>query len=187
MKKIPSLFVRDPENMARVSREVHPDCQWVIDGEGVPTRKLDGTCCLVRSGKLYRRYTLRKGKTAPEHFEPATDVDPNTGKQEGWIPVGDGPQDAIHREARDEPWHDGTYELVGPKVQGNPEGYLAPRLIRHGSIGCFRDGGYGEVPRDFDGLKAWFVGRDIEGVVWHHPDGRMAKIKGSDFGVKRGD
>ena len=24
---------------------------------------------------------------------------------------------------------------------------------------------------------------DIEGIVWHHPDGRMAKIKRRDFGL----
>jgi hypothetical protein len=27
---------------------------------------------------------------------------------------------------------------------------------------------------------------DIEGLVFHHPDGRMAKIKLRDFGMKRG-
>ena len=24
----------------------------------------------------------------------------------------------------------------------------------------------------------------IEGIVWHHPDGRMAKIKARDFGIQ---
>ncbi|MFL5354397.1 hypothetical protein [Archangium sp.] len=27
--------------------------------------------------------------------------------------------------------------------------------------------------------------RDIEGIVFHHPDGRAAKLKGSDFGFNR--
>jgi hypothetical protein len=26
--------------------------------------------------------------------------------------------------------------------------------------------------------------KDIEGIVWHHPDGRMVKIKKKDFGYK---
>ncbi len=43
MKKIPTLFIRDPENPRYVTEEVHPDCQWVTRGEGVPTRKYDGT------------------------------------------------------------------------------------------------------------------------------------------------
>jgi len=25
----------------------------------------------------------------------------------------------------------------------------------------------------------------MEGIVWHHPDGRMVKIKGVDFGINR--
>lgn len=50
MKKIPTVFVRDPEtNLKHVRDEVHPDCQWVLDGEGVPTRKWDGTCVRVRA------------------------------------------------------------------------------------------------------------------------------------------
>ncbi len=28
MKKIPTLFVRDPENMSRVTEEVTPGCEW---------------------------------------------------------------------------------------------------------------------------------------------------------------
>jgi len=35
------------------------------------------------------------------------------------------------------------------------------------------------------GFREWLKGRDIEGLVFHHPDGRMAKIKKRDFGLKR--
>jgi hypothetical protein len=75
---------------------------------------------------------------------------------------------------------DGTYELVGPKVQGNPERYASHTLVPHSSLEMDE-----QPPRDFDGIKTWFQGRDIEGVVWHHPDGRMAKLKLRDFGIKR--
>lgn len=43
---------------------------------------------------------------------------------------------------------------------------------------------YPDAPRDFDGIKAWLTDRQIEGLVWHHDDGRMAKIKRRDFGLK---
>jgi hypothetical protein len=43
-----------------------------------------------------------------------------------------------------------------------------------------------DCPSDFVGLREYLSGRDIEGVVWHHPDGRMAKLKGSDFGRRNG-
>jgi len=42
-----------------------------------------------------------------------------------------------------------------------------------------------EAPRTFNELKEWFKDQDIEGIVWHHPDGRMIKLKKRDFGYKR--
>lgn len=41
------------------------------------------------------------------------------------------------------------------------------------------------VPRTFESLRDYLVGLDIEGIVFQHPDGRMAKIKNRDFGLKR--
>ena len=178
MRKIPSLFQRNYETDRLVRDEVVPGCEWVLAGEGTPTRKHDGTCCMVRDGKLYRRHTLRRGKQPPEGYEPATDADPKTGKQEGWVPVGDGPEDRLHREAFDgQP--DGSYELCGPKVQGNPEGFDRHMLVPHGSIQMYQD------PRTFKGIRDYLQQLDVEGIVWHHPDGRMAKIKARDFGFKR--
>lgn len=192
MKKIPTLFVRDENDRKHVTREVNPECKWVIDGDGTPTRKFDGTCCLVQDGKLYKRYELKPGKTPPNDFEPADHFDRNTGKQPEWVPVGDGPEDKFHHEAWDSwkltaevdsdisfPPPDGTYELVGPKVQGNPEGYSAHCLISHETETAFEPTN-SEPPRDFDGLRDWLLAHDYEGIVWHHPDGRMAKIKKRD-------
>jgi len=38
-----------------------------------------------------------------------------------------------------------------------------------------------DVPRTFEAIKAYLGQRDIEGIVWHHPDGRIVKIKKRDF------
>jgi hypothetical protein len=186
MKKIPTIFERDWNgDRSRVLDEQNPDCSWVFAGEGIATRKLDGTSCLMRNGKLYKRREIRKGDIAPPHFEVA-DIDEETGKTVGWVPVGDDPQDRYHHEALaragETPLTDGTYELIGPKVQGNPEHATDSVLIRHGSGMA---GAVGDVPLTFRGLKEWLSGKDIEGLVWHHPDGRMAKIKLRDFGMKR--
>ena len=195
MKKIVSLFQRNYDGDRLVRNEVVPGAEWVIAGEGVATRKWDGTCCLVRDGKLFKRYEVKPGGKAPQNFEPANDVDEVTGKQQGWLPVGDGPEDRWHREAWDSA-HDvsylevqghigndgldsGTYELIGPKVQGGIEPAMAHMLVRHG-VHLLPD-----APRDFDGIKAYLAEHAIEGIVWHHPDGRMVKIKGKDFGLKR--
>lgn len=180
MKKIISLFKRDYDGTRLVYDDVVEGAEWVQAGEGFATRKWDGTCCMVQGGVLWKRYEVKKGKTPPEGFLPATDPDPNTGKQQGWVMVGDGPEDQYHREAFDSGLRDGTYELVGPKIQGNPDGFDGHVLIPHGETML------DDVPRTYDGLKAWFEqGQDLEGVVWWHPDGRMVKIKAKDFGVKR--
>lgn len=187
MQKIISLFQRNYEGDRQVRNEVVVGAEWVVAGEGVATRKWDGTCCLVRGGKLFKRYEVKPGGKAPQGFEPANEVDEATGKQHGWLPVGDGPEDHWHREAwahhleaRGEPLPDGTYELLGPKIQGNPEG-----LPLH----CLQPHGFDVLPcppsPTFDCIRAFLAAEGIEGIVWHHPDGRMVKIKAKDFGLKR--
>lgn len=197
MKKIISLFQRNYDDDRLVRNEVVPGAEWVLDGLGTATRKFDGTCCLIRDGKLYKRYEIKVGGKAPPNFESANEVDEATGKQQGWVPVGDGPDDKWHRVGLDnllatqegrvlepevylaEGDLDGTYELCGPKIQGNQEKLLYHTLIPHG---CEK---LPLAPRNYDGIKDFLSTADIEGIVWHHEDGRMAKIKKRDFGFKR--
>lgn len=182
MKKTPTMFRRDPDNMKNILPEPHPDCAWVFAGEGVATRKYDGTCCLIQNGRLYKRREIRLGATPPEGFMQA-DADTTTHKCIGWVPVSfTAPEDAHHADAfhRYSPLEDGTYELLGPKVQGNPEAFPCNTLLAHRNAETYPD-----APRDFHGLKAWLAERHIEGLVFHHPDGRMAKIKKRDFGLDR--
>ena len=180
MKKTPTVFERDWDgDRSRVLNQPHKDCGWVFAGEGTATRKLDGTCCMVRDGKLFKRYDAKKGRVVPIGFEPTQDPDPITGHLPGWLPVGDDPSDCWHREAWNKfaPLANGTYELLGPKVQGNPEKMESHCLALHGADEI-------QAPRDFDSLRGFFDG-SIEGIVWWHPDGRMVKIKAKDFGVRR--
>ncbi|WP_328535022.1 DUF5565 family protein [Micromonospora zamorensis] len=77
-----------------------------------------------------------------------------------------------------------TYELVGPKVNGNPEQVAGHQLIRHGFCTSGDDDELEKAPLDHDGLRAWLLAHpDWEGVVWHHPDGRMGKLKRRDFSL----
>ncbi len=199
MEKIISLFQRNYETDRLVRDEVVPGAEWAVNGEGVGTRKYDGTCCKVTDGKLYKRYDFnpqnikaikRALKTnnlppspvwgePPQGWIKAQDApDSVTFHWPGWLLVGDGPEDKWHREAfrGDEP--DGTYELCGPSIQSNPEKFETHVLVRHGETVL-------DAPRTFNALRDWFKDIDIEGVVWHHPDGRMVKIKKKDFGYKR--
>ena len=186
MQKIISLFKRDYEGTRQIYDEIVPGAEWVQAGEGRATRKWDGTCCMVRSGILFKRYDAKNGKQTPPDFEPAQEAaDPVTGHWPGWVPVrADNPADKYHmaaisdhQENTADSLHDGTYELVGPNVQGNPDNWDRYYLIAHG--GDTLDG----VPVTFDALKAWLAAHPIEGVVWHHSDGRMVKIKRKDFGL----
>jgi hypothetical protein len=172
MRKIPTLFRRDL-GTHRIRPEVSHGCEWVLAGEGRATRKWDGTACLVDRGVLYRRLTVNEGREAPKGFR-LLEVQLGTGKRIGWAPLEPGPAGHWHREA----WADlhalagsgvapdGTYELVGPKVNGNPDQFPTHKLIRHGWAtdhveladleGC---------PRSFHDLGVWLLARPYEGVV----------------------
>lgn len=183
MQKIISLFKRDYEGTRMVFNELVKGAEWVATGEGRATEKIDGTSCLIRDGKLYKRYDAKKGKNPPEDFEPTQDApDLVTGHWPGWIPIRDNPENKWHRQA----WENGgivlpngTYELIGPKIQGNKYNLDTHKFRLHGDVTLKR------VPRDFDGLKRYFEDHpQYEGIVWHHPDGRMVKLKRRDFGLK---
>jgi len=53
MKKIPTIFERNPENMREILTKPNKGCGWVFKGEGVATRKYDGTCVLIESDGSY--------------------------------------------------------------------------------------------------------------------------------------
>lgn len=176
MRKIPTLFKRDPEDMSRVTDEVHPDCQWVLDGEGIATRKYDGTCVMRdEDGNWWARREVKPGKRPPPNFR-AEETDPNTGKTVGWEPSGQSPFAKFIGEvlATEDGHPAGTYELCGPKINGNPEGYESHVLVRHEAAQRFS-------PMSPDALIDYCREKGYEGVVWHHPDGRMAKLKVRDL------
>jgi len=203
MEKIPTLFTRDPTTH-RVTDVVTEGCRWVVEGHGEPTRKWDGTAARVHNGRLWKRYTLKRGRSAPTGtswervdgvirpvavWQPVTGVDLNTGKQEGWVLVDThASEDKYFREAWGEASDmdiqtdlDGTYELVGPRVNGGREPFDKHVLIPHGQHPL------DDCPRlpTFFGMRDYLASRNIEGVVWWHPDGRMVKLKGRDYGLTR--
>ncbi len=184
MKKIISVFMHNYDTDRLVRDEVTPGAEWVLAGEGVATRKYDGTSCLVRDGVMHKRYDARNGKTPPPGFEPVQPApDPHTGHWPGWLKT-EWPTDKWMFAALENtgPVEDGTYEVMGPHYTGrdakNPEGLNRDVLIRHGITVL-------ECPRDFDGIREYLRDLNIEGIVFHHPDGRMAKIKKKDFGLPR--
>lgn len=182
MKKMPCLFVREFHGCSSftITRTVTSGCEWVIAGEGVPTIKRDGTACAVIGGVLHARYDAKAGKAPPANGVPCDPApDAVTGHWPHWVPVGDEPHFKWHREAlaRAGEMNDGTYELCGPQLQANAENLATHRFFRHG-----REEIRG-LERSFDGLAAWLRDNDCEGIVFHHGDGRVCKIRRADFGL----
>lgn len=181
MRKIPTLFARDFRSQpAYVINEVTPGCEWVTEGHGIATRKYDGTCVMLDDdGRWWARREIKPGKSGPANYV-TIEFDPETGKTVGWEPIEQSAFARWHAEAVPReaglPWNPGTFELIGPKVNGNPEGVERHTLIRHSTAQELKD-----APRDFDGLRDWLWAQPYEGVVWHHDDGRMVKLKRRDF------
>lgn len=170
MIKIPTMFVRDESKKGHpVTNQIKPECQWVLDGEGIATRKLDGTNVKIESGKLYKRQKPKDGDYDMASYMECDPVSPN--------------DKYLFEGLYNLNLSDGIYEACGPKIQGNPEKFLKHTLVcivPHDASLEMKG-----VPRTFEGLKEFLMVADIEGIVFHHPDGRFAKIKKRDFGFKR--
>lgn len=185
MKKIPTILKRDPDIMRWVTNEVNPECQWVIDGEGIITRKYDGTCVMLDDKcAWWARREVKKDKPEPENFV-LEDFDEVTGKKQGWEPIEQSAFYKFWKEAVDgENWEPGTYELCGPKINGNPEDYDSHELVSHRDALIIQEPGYAGENRSPEYLKKlvrMLATHNYEGIVVHHPDGRMAKLKVRDF------
>ncbi len=178
MKKIKSLFQRNYESDHKVRNELVQGTEWVQRGEGLATRKWDGTCCMIgEDGSFYKRYDAKHGKTPPIDFLAEQEPDPITGHWPGWVPVNNSNNDQWHRDAiSGQVLLPGTYELIGPKIGNNREKWLHHELIPHGKEY------YEDCPTDFEGIKEFLRENDIEGIVWHQNNGdEMVKIKKKDF------
>lgn len=175
MIKIPTMYERDETQKGHPVKPVlKPECAWVEAGEGIPTRKIDGTNVRVACGCL-----LKRQKPKDRDYDNTSYV-------------------SCSRECPSDKWlwesfdnsggvtlPDGIYEAVGPKIQGNPERcehHVLVRVVPLNSLLYLTAEGL-RLP-DFAGLWGYLGEVQIEGVVFHHPDGRMAKIKRRDFGYR---
>lgn len=202
MKKIKTLFVIDREtNLA--TEVLTPGAEWVVNGEGKATIKFDGSSAFFKNGVLFKRFDrklkshfMKMARKMGDKFIPEdhmfNDVPEGAIPCEEkpaahslhfphWVPVGEGPEDKFHREALENSGmlKDGkTYELVGPKVNGNPYNLEKHELWEHGSIE------FKVEDFSFEGLKKIFEEKlkNEEGLVFHHTDGRMIKLRRKDFG-----
>lgn len=188
VQKMPSLFMRvfEGKNIVKITQEVTPGCEWVLLGEGVATRKYDGTCCLIDKGEIYKRFDLKPGRKLPLNAIPCQkEADPITGHFPHWVKCDPAdPSDQWHVKAfqANPDLEDSTYELCGVHFQKNIDNLTVDNdtLIKHGATTL-------EVERTFDGIKQFLEKNEIEGIVFHRGNGEMCKIKRSDFGFPWGN
>lgn len=183
MRKIPTIFVRDKHG--NITPERHPDCAWVFMGY-TPTEKLDGTNVrlTIRAGQVVR---VEKRRNPTREQKQIGIIDP------WYVDVGAGPEDQYIRaavaHASTHAWPDGEHccEAIGPKIAGNtlrlehPSCYpfdLFPLALESVFNYPTWDVLRNELPRLHSKLNSVVI---AEGVVWHHKDGRRAKIKLKDF------
>lgn len=190
MKKIPTLFKREFEGhkIVNVLPEVIEGMEWVLNGEGIATVKVDGACCAIINGEFYKRYDAKKGKPVPEGaIKCQEEADPVTGHLPCWVKVDyNDPADKWFVEAH-EHTHDypsvvrdiNTYEAVGKHFNGNPYNLDYDTLIPHGEEII-------DVERTFEGIKKYLEENYIEGIVFWKDGEPKCKIKRSDFGFKWG-
>jgi len=189
MKKIPTLFLKHFENnrYLGVSDKVNPGCEWVLNNEGIATIKYDGLCCLIKANKMYRRYICKSHRDVPQGFIASDKADSFTGDLSGWLEL-----DLSHKDGVSDLYieglvntfgdianaEEGTYELCGPKINGNHEKLKYPVLIKHGDDKII-------VKRTFAGIREYLQNNDVEGIVFYGDDNKMCKIKKRDFGIRR--
>lgn len=212
MKKIPTLFERVYENhkIVDILPNVTKGMEWVLEGKGIATLKVDGSCCAIINGEFYKRYDAKRGKQIPEGaIKCQEEPDPITGHLPCWVKVDENkPEDkwfmeaykhaiddgkiettnsglasgkiSKHREFIYPKMQDGTYEAIGVHFQGNPYNLRSDTIVKHGTITI-------NVKRTFDGIKKYLSDHYIEGIVFWLDGEPRCKIKRSDFGFEWGN
>lgn len=190
MKKIPTAYVKIYENhkIVEIKNEyTNEKCKEAVEN-GIATLKIDGSCCAVINGELYKRYDCKKGKKAPEGAIPCGEPDPVTGRFPHWVKCdSNNPADKWFIEAYnnekaeleeyDCELEDATYEAIGPHFQNNPYNLEKDIITRHGMD-------YLDIERNFEAIKKYLEDNYIEGIVFWLDGEPVCKIKRVDFGLE---
>lgn len=163
MKKIPTIYLRDTRvTCSPVTGDINPECQWVFDGGGLATRKIDGINIKIEDGRAYQRIK----PDTPDYAKAA---------------YGEITHDSIKGLLATRFWPSGVYEAYGEGIKDNPEGITGVAMISIFPLdkSLIING----LHVNYRSLIAYFSSHDIEGVVFHNkvePE-TMAKIKTRDF------
>jgi len=195
MKKIPTIFQKNPENLGRVMNT--PPMEGIHHFK----IKIDGTACMIKDGKPYCRYDAKlfrkkKGKIItytidevksklPNGAIPCQEPDEKSGHWPHWVPVEeDNPSQKYILEGflNLKEKVDGTYECIGPKLQGNPHNEDKHHWIPHFSEKLIFD--VDNV--SFSYFENLFKDFSFEGfVAYNEKQEPIGKIRRNDFGYEK--
>lgn len=181
--------VFDNGKIIGISEQVTPGCEFVLEGKGIATLKVDGSCCAIIDDVFYKRYDAKKGKPVPEGaIKCQEEADEITGHLPCWVKVDiNNPSDKWFVEAwnnatvRSRGFQDGTYEAIGKHFQGNKYNLDKDTLFKHGAV-VIDELNTGR--RSFVQIRQWLSENDAEGIVFWLDGEPKCKIKRSDFGLK---
>lgn len=195
MKKIPLLFAMEFDDRGNrvITDDINPRAEVLFDpvNEIIATVKFDGTAVLVdEDNNVFTRRNVKPGKKAPEGFVIA-EHDEKTGNTFGWEPAENSQFKKFLNRAianHDGDLAPGTYELVGPKINGNPENVDKDMLLAHGSVIATEFPTIDEIAENRDDLKDFlrplfdnYRERSIEGIVFWVNGVPSVKLRVKDF------
>lgn len=183
MIKLKTILPKDPADLGRV-----------IPGNLIPgikffSLKVDGTACMIKDGIPYCRYDLKSGKSIPNGAIPCQEADLLSGHHPHWIPLDI--NNHSHKYMLEgfknlKFIQDGTYECIGPKIQGNPHQEDTHLFIPH----FYEDLNF-EVNFDLMNENPYnyfynlFLDFPYEGLIAYDSDfNPIGKIRRKDFGFK---
>lgn len=200
MKKISTILPKDPNNLGLVIPGE------IMSGIEYFQLKIDGTSVMIKDDILYARYDIKliinkKGKKIfltkedvkdkiPFGAIPCQEPDEKSGHWPHWILVNNNPQfkyiiEAFNNLEKSELLEiNGTYECIGPKIQGNPHNEEKHLLIPHNNSKLNYKINFEEMNRNpYEFFKSLFEKFEWEGLVAYNKNKEpIGKIRRSDFG-----
>lgn len=198
MHKIPVVFKFDEKH--KVVPMLNPAAKWILEEPVIAHRKYDGTCMFFDGAEWFARREVKPQAELPKDFILA-EIDQNTNKQFGWVPATTSPFKKFFDEAllyppmdcdiidqRSGLYEAGTYELIGPNINANPENLKKHRLMPHaraeqlGNIQILELDLAQDVEEVYAKLKQELYHLPIEGIVFKDLSmQKMAKLRKKDF------
>lgn len=193
MKKIPVIFkyVFDEAGNAHIENKINERAEFLFEHkDAIPTFKKDGTAVMFDGEEWFVRRSVKPEKNIPEGYI-LVEEDPNTNIKFGWEPKENSSYNKMLNNAiknHTEPIEPGTYELVAPKINKNPENVAEPTIMKHGDDKVNNFPTINEMIEHkenlIDFLEPFFRDyrdNNIEGIVWWVNNEPAVKLRCKDF------